>query len=176
MATQNTENDSTSQPKENNTLKTIGALGGIVVLLALLFIGVSQSKPAGAELITDAEKPDEATYEEDASALDFEKAKLKEYESGKLIELEGKIHKQFEEPQKGEATVLITIKNNESGAAAGNESHQIMLTFLEKPGKVEEHADTHVYGRYIGTLEFETAVGTDKEVPAIQVDYFSVES
>ncbi len=175
MATHHTENETSTQPKENNTLKTIGALGGIVVLLALLFIGVSQSQPAGAELITDVEKPDEATYESEASELDFEKAKLKEYTSGKLIELEGKIHKQFEEPQKGEAAVLLTI-NNQSSAAAGVESHQIMLIFLEEPDKIEEHAEAHVFGRYIGTLEYETAMGTDKEVPAIQVDYFSVGS
>lgn len=173
MATQNSENN-TSHPKENETKKTIGAVGGILVLLVLLFVGVSQSKSAGAELITEEEAPKKTTYESEASELNFEKAKLKEYETGKLIEFSGKVSREFEEALKGEAAFLLDLRQNEQNdAPATTEKNQVILTFLENPEKVEQPMNVHVYGRYIGTLEYETVVGTKKEVPAIQVDYFS---
>ena len=177
MATQEKSNTNPQKSGENNTLKTIGALGGIVVLLALLFIGVSQSKPAGAEMITDGAKPEQTEYQNNASELDYEKAVLKEYENGKLIEMNGKIHRIFEEPVKGDASILVTVQQaSQGGSASTVETNQVMLTFLEGPSNIEEHEDAHIFGRYIGTLEYETAIGTMKEVPAIQVDYMSIGS
>jgi len=174
VATQDKESTNT-QHKENNTVKTIGAVGGIIALLALLFIGVSQTKSAGAELITDGSKPDKAKYEADASGLDYEKAILKDYETGKLLEFKGKVHKKFEKAQKGETTILLDIIDESENAPATTETNQVILTFLEEPKQTEEYAVAQVLGRYIGTLEYETSVGTMKEVPAIQVDYFFIE-
>jgi hypothetical protein len=158
---------------ETNTKKTIGALGGIVVLLALLFIGISQSEAPGAKLISEGKKPSEEKYEQEASKLDYEKAILKDYENGTLIEIEGRVHKVFEEAQKGEATVLLDIKQESENAADSVETKQIILTFLKSPKDMEDYKAVHVYGRYIGTIEYETAVGTKKAVPALQVDYLS---
>ncbi len=173
MATTNKQNMEHDDHKTGLGLKqTIGAFVGIAALLVLLFLGVSNSKEPGAELITDGAKPDQTAYQEDASPLEYEPAILKEYDSGKLLEMEGKIHKVFDEPLKGDANVILNVEPEiESEEVKVN---QIILTFVNETPDVEQHQIAHVYGRYIGTLEYEGAVGT-MEAPAVQVDYISIE-
>jgi len=173
MATTDKPNKGHDDHKAGLGLKqTIGAFAGIAALLVLLFLGVSNSKEPGAELITDGTKPDQAAYLADASPLEYEPAILKEYDSGKLLEMEGKIHKIFDEPLKGSANIILNVEPEiESEEIKVN---QIILTFVDEAPDVEQHQIAHVYGRYIGTLEYEGAVGK-KEAPAIQVDYLSIE-
>jgi len=174
MATQNSQNNSKEQqPNSLNTKQTIGAGVGILVLLGLLFVGTSLNEPAGAELITDAAKPAQSEYQENASELNYEDAMLKEYENGTLIEFRGKVNSTLEEPVKGEKNIVVDIEKEESSGTNNIETPQVMLIYAEDPAKVEEHQDVHLFGRYIGTVEYETSVGSEREVPAIQVDYLS---
>jgi hypothetical protein len=164
----------TQQPDpkaEHSTGKTLGALGGIVVLLALLIFGVSQSKSAGASIITDAEQPSEAQYTEQADSLDYEKGILGEYDRGKLLNIKGSVNKILEKPLKGEANFVLNIRAEDMQNTNSIETKQVLLVFLEEPAGIEEADTLRVMGRYIGTLKYETAIGSNKEVPAIQVDY-----
>lgn len=179
MATQiNKGENPEKNPKgtELSTKQTLGAIGGIAVLLAILLFGVSQSKPAGAELITEEDKPAESVYVAESSPVDYEDAILKEYEAGTLLKLEGNIHRVFEEPLKGAQTILFDMKE-EAGTDTSSEAiKQVILTFASNPIDIHERQEAHVYGRYIGTLEYENSIGADEVVPAIQVDYISLES
>jgi len=176
MATQNSQNNSQGQSANSlSTKQTIGAGVGILVLLGLLVFGTTSNEPAGAELITDASKPDQSVYQEDASNLNYEDALLKNYDQGALLELNGKVHRIFEEPIKGQANVLVDLPQQEGGTE-NMETQQVMLVYVEEEAQAAENQDIHLFGRYIGTLEFETAVGGDQEVPAIQVDYLSEQS
>jgi len=174
MATQDKVQSKKDNPKAGLNMKqTIGAFVGIAALLALFFLGVSHSAKPGADLITEGAKPDQSTYEEKASPLDYEKAILKNYDPGILIEMDGKVQKVFAEPIKGSENVLLNIPAGIESEELKN--NQIMLTFVEETPALEEHQMAHVYGRYIGTLEYEGPVGK-VEVPAIQVDYLSIHS
>jgi hypothetical protein len=163
-----------SKSTEFSTKQTIGVLGGIVVLLAILFIGVSQTKPAGARLITGEEKPAEALYMEEASPIDYEDAILKEYEAGTLLELEGKVHKIFEEPLKGAQSILFNMEEETVSGESTGSIKQVILTLVSEPLDIKELQSAHVYGRYIGTLEYENTIGAREIVPAIQVDYIDL--
>lgn len=177
MATQNPKNKSADDQNPGlSTKQTLGALGGIVVLLVLLFVGVSQTKEPGAELITDAAQPEKAEYLDEASSLNYEDAMLQEYETGALIELEGSIHQIFDEAIKGEGNMLLNIKAKDDNGVETTKVKQVMLTYVDEVPNIDELQDVSVYGRYIGTLEFESAVGASREVPAIQVDYIDVKS
>jgi len=171
MATQNSQDNSQGQAANSlSTKQTIGAGVGILVLLGLLVFGTTSNEPAGAELITDGSKPDQTVYQEDASKLNYEDALLKNYDQGTLLELNGKVNRTLEEPLKGQANVLLELPQ-ESGGAENMESQQVMLVYLENSTQVEENQNLHLFGRYIGTVKFETSVGGEQEVPAIQVDY-----
>jgi hypothetical protein len=156
---------------EHTTGKTLGALGGVVALVALLIIGVSQTKSAGAELITDGGKPSETQYTEQAENLDYEKGILGDYEHGTMISLKGTVNHILEEPVKGEANFVLNVRSENMANTQSVETKQVMLVFLDEPGGINETDALEAMGRYIGTLKYETAVGTEKEVPAIQVDY-----
>jgi hypothetical protein len=156
---------------EHSTGKTLGALAGVVALVALLIVGVSQTKSAGAELITDGGRPSETKYTEQADSLDYEKAILGDYERGTLIATKGTVNKILEEPVKGDANFVLTISGEDMQGVSSVKTKQVLLVFLEEPGGISESDSLEVDGRYIGTLKFETAVGAEKEVPAIQVDY-----
>ncbi len=174
MATQNSENNSKKQePAALSTKQTIGAGLGILVLLALLFIGTSLNKPAGAELITDGAKPDESMYQENASELNYEDAMLKEYDHGTMIELSGTVKTTLKEPVKGEQSTVVDIEQDNSGGTNNVESPQVMLIYANKTVDFDQHQDIHLFGRYIGTIKYETSVGSEREIPAIQVDYLS---
>ncbi|MFO7729535.1 MAG: hypothetical protein R6V86_02090 [Spirochaetia bacterium] len=175
MATQNSQDKPQQQQAALSTKQTIGAGIGILVLLGLLFFGTSQNEPAGAELITDGSKPNQSVYQEDASVLNYEDALLRNYDQGARLELNGEVNRILDEPLKGQANVLIDLPQ-ESGGAENMESKQVMLVYADSTAQVEENQDVHLYGRYIGTLKFETSVGGEKEVPAIQVDYLSTQS
>ncbi len=175
MATQNSQDKPQQQQAALSTKQTIGAGIGILVLLGLLFFGTSQNKPAGAELITDGSKPNQSVYQEDASVLNYEDALLRNYDQGALLELNGKVNSFLEEPIKGQANVLVELPQ-ESGGTENMEAQQVILVYADKEAQVAENQDVHLFGRYIGTLEYETAVGGKQEVPAIQVDYLSTQS
>ncbi len=177
MATHTDNGDLPEKNKKTTEVgskQTIGAIAGIIVLLALLFIGVSRTKPAGAELITEEAKPDQSTYMEAADSIDYETALLKDYDSGKLLELSGDIHKVFAEPIKGEQSILFDMKQETVQGASTDTKKQVILILVEKPVDVESSQQAHIFGRYIGTLEYETTLGTSQEVPAIQVDYLDI--
>ncbi len=174
MATQDPKNS--SDERTHNTLstkQTIGAGVGIVVLLGLLFFGTQQNEPAGATLITDESKPEQSIYQQSAMDLNYEDALLKEYDHGSLIELEGKVNSVLEEPVKGEGNVLLDLAQDDSAGAENVKSQQVMLVYPEKQVDLPERQSIHLFGRYIGTVEFETSVGSTQKVPAIQVDYLS---
>ncbi|HKK65722.1 MAG TPA: hypothetical protein VJ967_07695 [Clostridia bacterium] len=176
MATQNSQNNSQGQSANSlSTKQTIGAGIGILVLLGLLVFGTTSNEPAGAELITDASKPNQSVYQEDASDLNYEDALLKNYDQGTLLELTGKVNRSLDEPKKGQANVLVDLPQEEGGAE-NMETQQVMLVYADSTAQVKENQSVHLFGRYIGTLEFETAVGGEQEVPAIQVDYLSEQS
>ncbi|HDQ13793.1 MAG TPA: hypothetical protein ENN41_03135 [Sediminispirochaeta sp.] len=178
MASQNTSKNSPAEDKNSiNTKQTIGALGGIVVLLGLLFFGVSNTKPVGVEFITDEAKPSQAEYSENASGLEYDDALLKKYEVGTMVELAGKVQQVFEEPIEGEHNMVLGIRETVDTSTDTGKVKQVMLTYVNEPTKeVEKHQQVHVFARYIGTLEFETNVGTSQKVPAVQVDYLEIES
>ena len=165
------ENQPVDPKAEHSTGKTLGALGGVVILLALLIFGVSQTKSAGAKLITDGEKPSESAYTEQAELLEYEKGILGEYDRGTLITLKGTVNKILEEPVKGTSNYVLNVRAEEMKNAQSVETKQVLLVFLDTPSGIEESHSLQAMGRYIGTLEYETALGSDKEVPAIQVDY-----
>ncbi|MDZ7794275.1 MAG: hypothetical protein U5P10_11480 [Spirochaetia bacterium] len=175
MATQNSQDKSQQEHAALSTKQTIGAGIGILVLLGLLFFGTSQNAPAGAELITDGSKPNQSVYQEDASDLNYEDALLRNYDQGALLELNGKVNRILDKPLKGQVNVLIDLPQ-ESGGAENMESKQVMLVYVDSTAQVEENQSVHLFGRYIGTLEFETSVGGEQEVPAIQVDYLTEQS
>lgn len=176
MATQNSQDNSQGQSANSlSTKQTIGAGVGILVLLGLLVFGTTSNEPAGAELITDAAKPEQSVYQEEASNLNYEDALLKNYDQGALLELYGKVHRVFEEPIKGRANMLVDLPQEEGGTE-NMETQQVMLVYADKDAQMAENQDVHLYGRYIGTIEFETSVGSEQEVPAIQVDYLSEQS
>jgi hypothetical protein len=176
MASQNSQDNSKAQSANSlSTKQTIGAGVGILVLLGLLVFGTTSNEPAGAELITDESKPNQSVYQEDASDLNYEDALLKNYDQGALLELNGKVNRILEEPIKGQVNVLVDLPQ-ESGGAENMETRQVMLVYVDNTAKVEENQDVHLFGRYIGTVKFETAVGGEQEVPAIQVDYLSEQS
>lgn len=156
---------------EHSTGKTLGALGGVVLLVALLIVGVSQTKSPGAKLITEGEKPSESVYTEQAEQLDYEKGILGKYDRGTLITLKGTVNNILEEPVKGSANYVINVRAEEMKNAQSVETKQVLLVFLEEPTGIEESNSLQTMGRYIGTLQYETAIGSEKEVPAIQVDY-----
>ena len=179
MATQvNSGENPEKKPKgtELSTKQTLGAIGGIVVLLAILFFGVSRTEPAGAKLITGEEKPARSVYVEESSSIDYENAILKEYETGTLVELEGNVHKIFEEPLKGSQSILFDMKQEAQNNASSGGVKQVILTVVSEPVDAHERQEAHIYGRYIGTLEFENSIGAEEVVPAIQVDYITLES
>jgi hypothetical protein len=174
MATQDKKD--TSQDRPHNTLsskQTIGAIVGIAVLLGLLFFGTQQNEPAGASMITDQAKPEESMYQQSAMELNYEDALLKEYDHGALIELKGKVNSILEEPVKGEGNVLLDLAQDQSAGAENVKSQQVMLVYPEQQADLPERQSVHLFGRYIGTVEFETSVGSMQKVPAIQVDYLS---
>ncbi len=165
------DNQSVDPKAEHTTGKTLAALGGVVLLLALLIIGVSQTKSPGAKLITDVEKPSESVYTEQAEKLEYEKGILGEYDRGTLITLKGTVNKILDEPAKGSANYVLNVRSEEMKNAQSVETKQVLLVFLEQPSGIEESHSLQAMGRYIGTLNYETALGSDKEVPAVQVDY-----
>lgn len=174
MATQDKKNS--ADDRSHNTLnskQTIGALVGIVVLLGLLFFGTQQNEPAGATMITDEAKPEESLYEQSAMDLNYDDALLKQYDHGSLIELEGKVNSILEDPVKGEGNVLLDLAQDQSAGAENVKSQQVMLVYPETQSDLSERQSIHLFGRYIGTVEFETSVGSTQKVPAIQVDYLS---
>ena len=173
MAAKNTQSQVKNDPTTGlSTKNTIGAFLGIAALLVILVFGVSNSKKPGAELITEGAKPDQATYQAEASSLDYEQAILKKYESGFLLEIEGKVHKIFAEPIKGSENVILNVSPDIESEEM--KTNQIILTFVEETPHMEPHQIAHIFGRYIGTLEYEGAIGKS-EAPAIQVDYLSIE-
>ena len=174
MATQDKKNS--SEDRSHNTLstkQTIGALVGIVALLALLFFGTQQNEPAGATMITDQAKPEESMYQQSAMDLNYDDALLKEYDHGSLIELNGKVNSILEDPVKGEGNVLLDLAQDESAGAENVKSQQVMLVYPDQTVDMPERQSVHLFGRYIGTVEFENSVGSTQKVPAIQVDYLS---
>lgn len=177
MATQEPKNS--SDERSHNTLstkQTIGALVGIVVLLGILFIGTQQNEPAGATMITDESKPEQSIYQESAMELNYEDALLKEYDHGSLIELEGKVNTVLEEPVKGAGNVVLDLAKDESAGTENVKSQQVMLVYPEQQAELPQRQKVHLYGRYIGTVEYETSVGSTQKIPAIQVDYLSESS
>jgi len=174
MATDNTQNTQSDDHKRGlNGKQTIGAFLGIAALLVLLFLGVSNTKEPGAEVITDEPKPDQSSYQAEAVDFDYEPAILQEYEQGTLLELEGKIHTRLDEALKGEQNIILNVTPKiESDEIKVN---QVMLVFLNSRSDIKQHQDAHVFGRYIGTMEYEGPVGT-LEAPAVQVDYLSIKN
>ena len=105
--------------------------------------------------------------------LNYDDALLKEYDHGALIELQGKVNSILEEPVKGEGNVLLDLAQDQSAGAENVKSQQVMLVYPEQQADLPERQSVHLFGRYIGTVEFETSVGSMQKVPAIQVDYLS---
>jgi hypothetical protein len=60
-----------------------------------------------------------------------------------------------------------------SGESTGS-IKQVILTLVSEPLDIKELQNAHVYGRYIGTLEYENTIGAKEIVPAIQVDYIDL--
>lgn len=68
------------------------------------------------------------------------------------------------------------MKEKAGNDASSETIKQIILTFVSSPIDTHERQEARVYGRYIGTLKYENSIGAEEVVPAIQVDYTSLES
>jgi len=162
-----------TQSGQGQGTKILGAVAAIVVLAGLLLWGTSQSQTEAAELITDAEKPVEAAYQDEAEPLEYEPARLGDYEMGKKLVFEAKVVSIVNDAEVGEQNAIASVVTEAATSAGTVKQERVLLVFADGiPGDNLEQNDTlEVRARYIGSGEFETPVGGTKEAPAFQVDY-----
>jgi hypothetical protein len=153
--------------------KILGAVAAIVVLAGLLLWGASQSQTEAAELITDTEKPAEAAYQDEADPLEYEPARLGDYEMGKKLVFEAKVVSIVNDAEVGEQNAIANFVTEAQTNADTVKQERILLVFADgiPVDNLEQNDTVEVSARYIGSGEFETPVGGTKEAPAFQVDY-----
>lgn len=159
--------ETTMSPKQ-----LIGAGLGIVGLLAILLIARTVSKPLPAEIIVESAPPVES-YTSDAIAFDPFEAAGKEYDPGQLVVIETTLDAALEEPLIGEANVVLEMSNEIVGSES-DKSVPVVLVFLDQQlasEALQGDGESIVMGRYIGTIEMESALGSNTIAQAVQVDH-----
>ena len=155
--------------------KIVGAVVAAAVLIGLLVWGSGQSQTAQAEVITGAERPSEATYESEAERLDYESARLGEYDRGTPVVFEAKVVSLVEDAALGEENAVVNVVKQQQAGAGTVKQEQVLLVFTSSRS-LEEGESIEVMSRYLGAGEYETPLGNMKEVPAFQVDYLASNS
>lgn len=155
--------------------KILGAVVAIVALVALLVWGASQSTTEEASVITGTEKPSANVYASEARQLEYEAARLGDYDRGAKVTFEGKIVQIVDGVDLGARNAVVNVQTESAAGAETIKQEQVLLVFTGERS-FEENADVEVQGRYIGAGQYETPLGSMKEVPAFQVDYMESSS
>jgi hypothetical protein len=155
--------------------KILGAVAAVVALVALLLWGASQSSTEEASVITESEKPSAAAYESEAQQLEYEAARLGDYDRGTKVVFEATIVAVLEEAELGARNAVVNVRTEAAAGAETMKQEQVLLVFTSDQ-RLEEHADVEVQGRYIGSGEYESPLGSTEEIPAFQVDYMNTTS
>lgn len=133
---------------------------GIVVVIAI-GPGGSGGSPVDAR-----PAPPIETYQREGAAMNYRAALLGDYEEGALLTVRGQVAQVFRE-----TNVLIDTEENEFFGFAGE---KVWLRFATEPRLVADDIIT-VYGRYDGTQRYESAIGTEEEVPRLVADHVIVD-
>ena len=157
----------TSQPQGG---KILGAIGAIVVLAALLFWGVGQSQTPEAKVISEGAKPTAQEYQAEAQQLEYEPARLGDYEAGIKLVFEAKVVHVIEETELGQQNAVARLIKEQTTNAETIKQEQVLLVFTESMN-LPQNEELQVRARYIGTGQYESAIGSTEELPAFQVDY-----
>jgi hypothetical protein len=165
-------NQGSSKPQGS---KILGAVGAIVALVALLLWGASQSTTEEASVITGTETPSASVYESKEQQLEYEAARLGDYDRGAKVTFEAKIVQIMEDVDLGTRNAVVDVQTESAAGAETMKQEQVLLVFTGDRS-LEENADVEVLGRYIGAGEYETPLGSMKEVPAFQVDHLDSSS
>lgn len=159
--------ETTMSPKQ-----LVGAGLGIVALLVILFLARTFSKPLEAEIMTEPAPPMES-YTAEAITFDPFAAAGKEYDPGQLVIIETDLDETLQEPVIGDVNVVLEMSNEVVGSES-DKTVPVVLVFIDRAPAAEALQDPGRYvvmGRYIGTVEIESAIGTDAIAQAVQVDH-----
>lgn len=159
-----------TQSSQSQTGKVLGAIAAIVALAALLFWGVGQSQTREAQIISDEAKPTTQQYEAEAQELEYEAARLGDYDAGTKLIFEAKVVNVIEDTDLGQQNAVARLIKEQVTDAETIKQEQVLLVFTESMN-FPENEELHVQARYIGTGEYESAIGSTEELPAFQVDY-----
>jgi hypothetical protein len=149
----------------------VGSLIVIALVKAFLEVGGGNSSSAqnakessAAELRVEA--PSESDYQAKSASLNYRAAMLGDYEKGALLRFKGQISQMLN----NNTQAMMNTKEEEYVGYAGD---AVFLRFNEKPRVVAEDV-VEIYARYVGTMKYQTVMGSENEVPSMIVDYYTV--
>ena len=139
----------------------------IVVILGVWLIGFladQGSSPGPVASQEEASKPPQSDYPTHNN-LDYRVAALGQLEEGSLLMFTGKVLQVI-----GDDGLRIATKPAAYVEYSGDD---VYLAFDSKPQVLEDDI-IEVLGRYDGTLRYQTVLRTERVVPRIRVDYYTV--
>ncbi len=140
-----------------STLALATVAGAVVYGLGTLLLGHLQ------ETVPKAPTPSITAYAS-AQPLDYRKAMLGEIRAGELVSFTGIISHVVVDRY-----VMISAK----GPDGGIHSTHVYLIFDKKPQTIEGDI-VEIFGRYNGTIQYQTRMGGTNVIPEITVDYYKV--
>lgn len=139
----------------------------ITICLGLWFIGYISDidSPTGGSISSqEVPKPAQSAYPTKRN-LDYRSAALGQMKEGTLLTFTGKVLQVIDSDN-----VRIATKREEYIGYSGDD---VFLVFETTPQILEDDI-IKVMGRYDGTLKYETVLRSERVIPQIQVDYFTV--
>lgn len=136
-----------------------------LALVAVVFVvGIGSGGDGGSGLANEP-TPGRDEYDSDGQELDYRTAMLGDYDTGVLLVTRGEVTQVFRD-----TNVLVDTEYDETWGYSGN---KVWLIFEERPRLLEGDEIT-VRARYDGTQKYDSAMGTEKELPLLIADYVDV--
>jgi hypothetical protein len=159
-----------TEPGKKKTNKWLIIVGIVVVVIVLASIA-GGGEQGGSGGTTAAKEPEAAvapapplaevtidTYKTKAAALDYRKAMLNDLRKGEMVSFAG----------------TISQVVNDSNYMVLNDNGDQIFAAYEVKQKVLVGDSVKIYGKYDGTLKFESTTGEEVEVPQLSGEFIEV--